>query len=62
VKVSRNTLAELEKLRDQLKVGSLDEAIGALIRRHRTDALREVFGADKGKARAFTEADRGEDR
>ena len=62
MKVSRNTLTELEKLRDQLKVRSLDEAIGALIRRHRMDALREAFGTDKGKVRAFTEAERGEDR
>jgi hypothetical protein len=62
VKVSRNTLTELEKLRDRLKVRSLDEAIAALIRRHRMDALRAALGADKGRVKPFTEADRGEDR
>ncbi len=60
MKVSRSTLTELEKLRDRLKVRSLDEAIGALIRRPRMDALRAALGADKRKVRAFTEADRGE--
>lgn len=62
VKVSRTTLTELEKLRDELDVRSLDEAIEALIRRHRTTALRAALGADKGRIRPFTEADRGEDR
>lgn len=62
VKVSRNTLTELEKLRDQLEVHSLDDAIRALIRRHRVATLRAALGADKGKVGAFTEDDRGEDR
>jgi hypothetical protein len=62
VKVSKNTLTELEKLRDQINARSLDEAIVALIRRHRIDALRAALGVDKGKVRPFTEADRGEDR
>jgi hypothetical protein len=62
VKVSRNTLTELEKLRDQLEVHSLDDAIRALIRRHRVATLRAALGADKGKVSAFTEDDRGEDR
>ncbi len=62
VKVSRSTLSELEKLRDELKARSLDEAIRALIRRHRMSALREALGADRGRIRAFTEEDRGEGR
>ncbi len=62
VKVSKSTLTELEKLRDRLKVRSLDEAIGALIRRHGMDALRAALGADKRRVRPFTEADRGEGR
>ena len=62
VKVSRNTLTELEKLRDQLNAGSLDEAIDTLIRRHRIATLRAALGADRGKVKPFTEADRGEDR
>jgi hypothetical protein len=61
VKVSRNTLSELERLRTQLKARSLDEAIRALIKKHRAEALREVLGADRGRVRVFTAADRGED-
>lgn len=55
-------MTELEKLRDQLEVHSLDDAIRALIRRHRVATLRAALGADKGKVSAFTEDDRGEDR
>jgi predicted CopG family antitoxin len=62
VKVSRNTLAELEKLRDRLKSRSLDEAIRALTKKHRQEVLRDAFGADRGKVKPFTKRDRGEDR
>ena len=62
VKVSRTTLIELEKLRDKMKTHSLDEAIRALIRKHRQELLREAFGSDRGKIKPFTEADRGEGR
>lgn len=61
VKVSRTTLTELEKLRDKLKARSLDDAIRALIRKHRHEVLREALGADRGRIRSFTEEDRGED-
>ena len=40
VKVSRDTLVELEKLREELKARSLDEAITTLIRRHRMDFFK----------------------
>jgi len=62
VKVSKTTLAELEKLREQLNVRSLDDAITSLIKRHRLQILQGTLGADRGKIRAFTEEDRGEDR
>ena len=62
IKVSRNTLAELEKLRDKLKSNSLDEAIRALIKKHRQELLRDAFGADRGIVKPFTERDRGRDR
>ena len=62
VKVSKSTLEELERLRDQLKAHSHDEAIKALLKKHRTEALREALGADRGAIRPFTEEDRGEDR
>ena len=62
VRVSRNTLTELEKLRDQLNARSLGEAIDTLIRRHRIAALRAALGADRGKVKPFAETDRGKDR
>jgi len=62
VKVSRTTLAQLEKLREELKADSLEDAIRLLIQRHRSQVLDNVFGLDKGKVRPFTEEDRGEDR
>ena len=62
VKVSRTTLNELERLRNGLKVASLDAAISILIKRHRREILREAFGSDRGKLRSFSEDDRGEDR
>jgi hypothetical protein len=61
VKVSRETLVELEKLRKLLNARSLDEAIAALIRKHRVVALRAALGADKGRVKPFTASDRGED-
>jgi len=62
VKVSRTTLTQLEKLREELKTDSLEDAIRALIRRHRSQALEKVFGVDKGKIKRFTQEDRGEER
>jgi predicted CopG family antitoxin len=61
VKVSRTTLAELEKLRDKLQTRSLDDAIKALIKKHRQEVLRDAFGSDRGKIKPFAESDRGED-
>lgn len=62
VKVSKTTLSELENIRAELQARSLDEAIKALIKRHRTEVLRGALGADKGRIRPFTEEDRGEER
>jgi len=62
VKVSRTTLAQLEKLREELNTDSLEDAIRVLIRRHRSQALEKVFGVDKGRVKPFTKEDRGEDR
>jgi len=62
VKVSKATLTELERLREQLNARSLDEAIRSLIKRHRFQLLQGTLGVDRGKIRAFTEEDRGEDR
>lgn len=62
VKVSKTTLSELERLRNQLKAHSLDEAIRALIKKHRAEVLGAALGADRGTIQPFTEEDRGEDR
>ena len=62
VKVSKTTLTELEQLRNQLKAHSLDEAIRALIKKHRAEELDAALGADRGTIQPFTEDDRGEDR
>lgn len=62
VRVSRSTLEMLERLRDKLKLGSLDEAIRVLIIRQRKMKVDEAFGLDRGRVKPFTEEDRGEDR
>ena len=62
VKVSRDTLRELEHLRDEMKLKSIDEALAILIRERRRQALAELFGIDKGRIHPFTHEDRGEDR
>jgi len=62
IRVSRKTLESLERLREKLDAGNLDEAIQALIRRQRRMVVEGAFGVDKGKIRSFSEEDRGEDR
>ncbi len=62
VKVSRNTLSELERLREEFNAKSIDETLRALIRERRRKILAAVFGSDKGRLTPFSEADRGEDR
>jgi hypothetical protein len=62
VKVSRSTLAQLERLREELKAPSLEDTISTLIRNYRSQVLERMFGLDKGKIKPFTEEDRGEHR
>ncbi len=62
VKISRETLSHLERLRGEMKARSIDETVMALIKSHRRKILAGVFGADKGRVRPFTHEDRGEDR
>ncbi|OLE70075.1 hypothetical protein AUF78_08310 [archaeon 13_1_20CM_2_51_12] len=62
VKVSRETVSRLERLRGQMKLGSLEETISELIKNYRKGTLEGAFGADKGRVRSFDEDDRGEDR
>lgn len=61
VRVSRSTLEMLERLRNKLEVGSLDETIQALITRYRRMMIDRAFGLDKGRMKPFAEDDRGED-
>ncbi len=62
VRVSKDTLEMLERLRDKLNVGSLDDVIRTLILRQRKMVVDEVFGLDRGRVKPFAEEDRGEDR
>ena len=62
IRVSRSTLNMLERLRKKFKVKSLDDTIKALIRQQSKVLIDKAFGLDKGRIRAFSEEDRGEDR
>jgi len=62
VKVSRETLEMLERLRDKLQAKSVDDAIRLLLIKNRARLIEEVFGIDKGAVKPFTEEDRGENR
>ena len=62
VKISRETLSHLERLRAEMKAKSIDETFMALIKSHRRKILAGVFGADKDRVRPFAHDDRGEDR
>ncbi len=61
-KLSRETLAQLEHLRQEMNTNSIDETIRELIRKRRKLTLAQAFGIDKGKLKPFAESDRGEDR
>lgn len=62
VRVSKDTVEMLERLRGKLRVGSLDDVIRALVIRQRKMVVNEAFGLDKERIKPFTEEDRGEDR
>ncbi len=52
----------LERLKQKLKAGNLDEAIQTLIRQQRITVIENAFGLDKGRISSFGKGDRGEDR
>ena len=62
MKISRETLSHLERLRDEMKARSIDETVRTLIKSHRRRIVAGVFGADRGRIKPFREEDRGEDR
>jgi hypothetical protein len=62
VKVSRENARRLAALQRSLHAKSMDETIGLLVKKRRTDVLDAAFGSDRMKSRKFTEEDRLEDR
>ena len=62
VRVSRNTLEMLERLRERMEARTLDETIKLLIVRQRKITIVQAFGLDRGRIKPFSEEDRGEDR
>jgi hypothetical protein len=58
VRVSRQTLVELERLRQVFHTKSADETIRKLVRERRARALHRMFGSGKGIVSPFTEEDR----
>jgi hypothetical protein len=58
IRVSRETLRDLEQLRQAFQTQTAEETIRKLIRERRSSALSRMFGSGKGRVRAFTEADR----
>lgn len=59
IRVSRKTLEALERLREKLNAGSLDETIQSLVKKQRKTVLDKSFSLDKDRIEPFTEADRG---
>ena len=62
VRVAKNTLEMLERLRERMEARTLDDAIRLLIMRQRKITIDQAFGLDKGRIKPFSEEDRGEDR
>jgi len=62
IRVTKNTLKMLERLRQKLRAQTLDETIRIFITQQRKQRIDETFGLDQGKIKPFSEEDRGEDR
>jgi uncharacterized Ntn-hydrolase superfamily protein len=58
VRVSRETLRELERLRELFHAQSADETIRLLVKERRSRALQRMIGSGRGIVSAFTEGDR----
>jgi hypothetical protein len=57
VRVSRSTLAELERFRGAIRASTLDDAIHSLLMMKRKELLAEIYGSARG-VRPFRESDR----
>ena len=62
IRVSHETLRDLERLRKAFQTETAEETIQRLIRERRSAALLRMLGSGKGRLRPFTEADRLESR
>jgi hypothetical protein len=58
VRVSRETLDELERFQRILKTRTADETIRAIMRIKRKELVDRAYGGLRGRVSAFTEADR----
>ncbi len=58
IRVSHETLRELERLRRAFQTRTAEETIQKLIRERRSAALSRVFGSAAGKLDRFRESDR----
>jgi hypothetical protein len=61
VKVSKNTLRELEHLREKMGARSIEEVLRVLLRSYRVQLLEKLHGANP-RLREYSEHDRGEER
>ncbi len=58
VRVSRQTLAELERFQKALDTKTADETIREILKMQRRAIIRRLAGSLRGRVRPFTEADR----
>jgi len=58
VRVSRQTLIELERLKEVFHTCSADATIRKLVRERRSRALHRMLGSGQGSLSNFTEEDR----
>ncbi len=62
IKVSRRTVKMLEELREKFNSNSYEEVVLKLIQEYKKNIIEKYFGVDRGRIKAFSEEDRGEDR
>ena len=58
IRVSHQTIHDLERLRQAFHAQSAEETIRQLIRERRSAALSRMLGSGRGRTRRWSEADR----
>jgi hypothetical protein len=58
VRVSRHTLAELERIQKALRTRTADETIREVLKLQRGAVIQRLSGSLRGRVSRFTEADR----